>query len=452
MTKCQNSTMIRPQREYTRAKYSMKAHFIKNTLLPWIMWACGAFFYCYVYFLRISPSMMTDELSAHFMIQATLIGNLAAFFYYAYIPMQLPVGIISDRYGVRTLLSGACLICSVGVILFTSASSLNIAYLGRFIIGFGSAFGFISTLKIATEWLPPNRFAIAAGSTTALGMIAAYFADNVLVDLISTFGYQHVLYSSAFIGIGLSVLIFLVVRDKPAYNNNEALTYTRLFIGLKTIVKSRQMWLISIIGLLAYLPASMYLDLWGIKHISQLYHVSQKISAHIVSMTFLGWIVSSPLLGALSDTIKRRKLPLLLCLICAFFIVLIIFYSPHLPIVLLYFLFFALGLCCGVHPLCFALSRENNPNHLSATALAATNTIIMVGGLSQPFVGWLLDLHSHHTVVNNLYSSADYQFAMAVLPIGLGLSGFLCFFLKETHCSLHEEPTNLMNYDAPHTD
>src|ERR1700722_8240175 len=157
----------------------------KLTVLPWLVCGLGALFYCYEYLLRIAPSVMTADLMQAYHINATALGNLVAFYYYAYTPMQLPVGVLMDRYGPRRLLTFACLACALGSYLFAHAFHIEFAQFGRFMVGFGSAFAFVGVLKLATIWLPPRRFAMVSGLTTSLGMIGGMVGDIYLTSLVN---------------------------------------------------------------------------------------------------------------------------------------------------------------------------------------------------------------------------------------------------------------------------
>ncbi len=115
----------------------------------------GALFYCYEFLLRILPGTLQSELSIAFgHISATTFGQLAALYYFAYSPMQLPVGMLIDRFGPRRLLSFACLCCMLGSYLFMTFSSLWIAGIGRLLVGFGSSFAFVGSLTLMMHWLP----------------------------------------------------------------------------------------------------------------------------------------------------------------------------------------------------------------------------------------------------------------------------------------------------------
>lgn len=420
-------------------------HVLKLMIYPWAICTIGMLFYCYNYFLRVSPSVMQHHLMSALHINAYEFGALAAFYYYAYTPMQIPVGMIYDRFGARMVQFFACAIVVFGVGIFISADNYLTACIGRLFIGLGTAFAYIGVLKLASLWLPPNRFATIAGLTTAFGMISAIFSDKVLTQFVQTVGYQNALETALYIGMGLCLLILLFMRSRPkvslshsSKSTTKPMTITQLVSALRVILTNSQIWIIGLIGCLFYLPASVFLDLWGIPFLKTVYQLSAEEAASAVSWIFVGWIISGPSIGALSDKIKRRRSPLLISAVMSTILISIIFYVPHLSLITLDIIFFFLGVFCGAHPLCFALGKENSPNQFSGTAVAVTNTLIMLGGLIfQPVVGKLLDKHAVDVVLQDgvpLYSAHDYIYALSVIPIGLMIAILLTFFLKETYC------------------
>ena len=92
----------------------MKSQSNNINKLGWFICALSAVYYIYEYLLRIAPSVMEPSLRAHFGLSATGFGILSAFYYYAYVPLQVPVGVLLDRYGPRVLITIACGVCVVG--------------------------------------------------------------------------------------------------------------------------------------------------------------------------------------------------------------------------------------------------------------------------------------------------------------------------------------------------
>lgn len=416
---------------------------------PWLIVACGMLFYCYNYFLRVSPSVMQNELTQAFHITSTQFGTLAGLYYLAYTPMQLPAGMIFDKFGARYVLFLACSVALLGLFVFITANNYYSAAGGRFLIGLGTAFAYVGTLKLASLWLPPNRFATVAGLTTAIGMISGAFAQKYLTHVIEKIGYQNALHSALIMGVFLCIVIVMLVKNRSKQNfaNDQEMqavvNFSELVEAIKKIFKSKQMWLIGTIGCLVYLPSSVFLDLWGIPYLKSVYQLDAEQASSLSVYTFYGWIISGPLIGMISDKIKRRCLPLTATGFFAAVLLCIVFYMPGLTINSLSYIFFFIGFCCGAHPLCFALGKENNPISMSGTAVAVTNMLIMAGGaIFQPVVGKLLDLHAQGTLGADglpIYSASDYTFALSVVPIGVALGIFLSLFLKETHCQMPDD-------------
>ena len=69
--------------------------------LAWMIWGLGALFYLFAFYQRVAPAVMTDVLMADFAIGGAALGNLSAFYFYAYVVMQIPTGVMADRWGPR---------------------------------------------------------------------------------------------------------------------------------------------------------------------------------------------------------------------------------------------------------------------------------------------------------------------------------------------------------------
>lgn len=421
------------------------AYSFLTSAYPWLIVFCGMLFYCFNYFLRISPSVMQADLTQAFHITATQFGTLAGFYYLAYTPMQVPAGMIYDKFGARFVLCGAMLVAIAGLALFISASSYQVASAGRLLIGLGCAFSYIGTLKLASIWLPANRFATVAGLTTAVGMISGALSQKYLTHVVEAIGYQQALHTALITGGVLCVALFLLVKNRPKQTGTDAenlmhtpINVSQLISAICLIAVNRQMWLIGIIGCLLYLPSSVFLDLWGIPYLKSVYNLDQDHAVSLSNYTFYGWIISGPIIGWVSDQVNRRVLPLTLTGFFAAALLCIVFYVPNLNPSWFGVIFFMIGFCCGAHPLCFALGKESNPVQISGTAVAVTNMLIMLGGMVfQPVVGKLLDMHASGSLGADglpIYTSSDYTFALSVVPIGVALGIVLSMFLKETYC------------------
>ena len=418
------------------------------TLIGWLICALGAVFYSYEYLLRIAPSVMEPALREHFNLSATGFGLLSSIYYFAYVPMQLPVGVMLDRYGPKRLLTFACLVCVIGTFLFTATSIFWIAATGRFLVGFGSAFAFVGVLKLATIWLPENRLAMVSGMTSALGPIGAMLGDNFLEIFVQKLGWIKTLNSTALFGIVLIVVLWFGIRDKKNQHRQSGTVSTikKGMIDLGIIIRNKQIWVNGMYGCLVYLPTTVFAELWGIPYLKHAHGLSAQAAGLANSLLFLGFIIGAPLMGYISDKLARRKFPMLIGAAGAAIVMMMILYLPGMSEGNIQFLMFLLGLLYSAQAIVFAVGRELSPGEAAGTAMAVTNMIVMLGAMFlQPLVGHLLDysLSAHlgdtattGAVMNNLqklYTVDDYQFALSIIPLGILIAAILTFFLKETH-------------------
>lgn len=418
------------------------------TIIGWLICGLGALFYSYEYLLRIAPSVMEHALREHFNLSATGFGLLSSIYYFAYVPMQLPVGVMLDRYGPRRLLTVACLICVIGTFLFTGTSIFWVAAIGRFLVGFGSAFAFVGVLKLATIWLPENRLGMVSGMTSALGPVGAMLGDNFLEVFVEKLGWIKTLNITALFGIGLIFVLWIGIHDKKGLHRQSGTvpSIKKGMVDLGIIIRNKQIWVNGMFGCLVYLPTTVFAELWGIPYLKHVHGLSAQAAGLANSLLFLGFIIGAPAMGYISDKIARRKFPMLIGAIGAAIVMMMILYLPGLSETNLQALMFILGLLYSAQAIVFAVGRELSPGEAAGTAMAVTNMIVMLGAMFlQPLVGHLLDfsLSTHVSnvaetggVVNNLqklYTVDDYQFALSVIPLGILIAAILTFFLKETH-------------------
>ena len=160
--------------------------------MSWSVWTVAALFYLAAFYLRTSPAVMTTELMRDFGIRASQLGQFSAFYFYAYIVMQIPTGVLVDSFGARRLLIVGSLAAAAGTLLFGMTSSYPLASIGRAIVGASTAVGWVVTLKIATHWFPKSRFAMLSGLGLMMGNIGALFAQVPLRLLVEDFGWRSV--------------------------------------------------------------------------------------------------------------------------------------------------------------------------------------------------------------------------------------------------------------------
>ncbi|AKP72879.1 Regulatory protein UhpC [Piscirickettsia salmonis] len=410
---------------------------IKSTLISWFIIALGAIFYMYEYYLRISPGVMIPELMHYFNVGATSVGTFAGFYFYAYTPMQLIVGPLFDRFRAHQLLTLAVIACALGTILTGIAPTdhITIAYAGRFLQGFGSAFAFVGILKLGATILPHNRLALIAGLVTCLGFVGAMAGQNSLAALVTHFNWQPVLITIGLFGFILAPIFFFFVHNPhstPTDHTSQQMSSKDIFQGFLLTIKQPYLWLVGLAGGALFMPNSVFASLWGIPFLTQTHHLSTAHATFATSLIFLGWAIGSPLQGWLSDRLRTARLQLIFVnILIAATIIYLVIAIPGLNYTLLCILLLAFGIFASAEIAVFPLAIEHMPTQYSGTAIAFVNFLTMLGGLTmQRGIGEILDLEWDGTLSHGIrvYSSTVYSYALYTLPLILLIAAVCVIF------------------------
>lgn len=413
---------------------------------PLLVWLLGTLFYSYEFFQRAVPSDLATDLMKYFSVQAAGLSIIASSYYWAYVAMQLPAGVLVDRYGPKRLLLAAIALVAIGTFWFTTTHSILFATLARILVGLGSAFAFVCSLRLIANWFAPNRFAIYAGGTQFLGYMGAAAAGAPLGYFVLHFGWQQSLMATAIYGFILLGLVWLVVRDHPA-GKTPIISSTKepILSGLKAVIKKPQNWINGIYACTMMGPTSVFAALWGVPYLVNVDNINYELATGAVSMIFFGVAIGSPVFGWISDYFQLRRAPLIFASIGAIIVTTSILYVFGLPIWILYSLCFLFGFFQSAHVLNFAIAHEINRPGVCGAAIGFTNMVTVAGGaIFQPLVGLLLRLEWDGKIVSGVaqYTATNYHWSLLVLPI-IQVIGLLIaiFLLRETHCKPKHERT-----------
>ena len=414
----------------------------KNSLIAYTTWSLAVLFLIYEFFIRVFPTVMVRNLMESFSVTAGRLGILSAFFFYAYAPMQIPVGLLMDRFGARKLLTFAALVCGIGSFFFGMAESLPAAKSGRFLMGIGSAFAFVGMVYVCSHLFPPKKRALLIGIGNSIGMLGAVGATGPLSYSVDFFGWRSTVNAFGFIGIALAIILFFFMRKESKRDKAPTKETSISFLkNLKIVCLNYRTWLNGIIALLTYMTTAAFASLWGVPFLMESYGFSKELAGFIVSMIFVGWIIGGPIIGVISDKFNKRKPFLFSCIILTALTLLPVLYIPHLPIWLLFALLLLVGFFQSGELLNFSLAIELNPMESKGTSIAFTNFLVAFGtSMIQPLIGVFLDLGWDGLVQEGIpiYSVHNYHLAMLSFPIALLLAFILLFFLKERQ-KVHKE-------------
>ena len=409
-----------------------------STSLGILIVTLAATFYCYEYLLRVSPSVMNAELMQHYQINDFQLGSLTAYYYYIYAPMQLPVGLLVDRYGPKRLMIGACLSCAIGAYLFVCSDILLIAKVGRFLVGLGSSFAFVGVLKLATMFLPRNHFAIVSGTTMALGQLGAMLGDVLLTSMIKYDGWQQASIHAAIFGLLLTFALAVsfhfsnkqisveqgVARDAPSTKD--------VINSFCELTKNCDLWKTSAIGCLLWVPIVVFAEYLGIDFLKEAYNLNSGQAAIANSMVFIGMASGGPLVTTLSNKCQSRLLPIKIGSLISGICMSLVLYYTNMPTTMLYACLYLTGLSTSTQVIVFPMAEELSSKQSAGTAMAITNMMVMVSGIIfQPLTGYLLNLTNDASM--SQHTTGDFQFAFAYIPVAIFMTIVVTLFTKETY-------------------
>lgn len=409
-----------------------------STFKAWLAWFTASIFYLYEMVLRVSPSVMTHELTQDFQVSSTSLGVLVSFYYFAYVILQVPCGLIVDKFGTRKIVTLSAIICVLGTYMFAESQTLWVAQIGRFMIGAGSACAFISCLKVSAEWFRPHQFALVAGLSNMMGTLGSTFAGRPLATLVQTYGWRPTTLMLATAGIFVILMSWFCIQDSPnSLIKQKKDTSPKLWPSLQTVITNRQIWLAAVVGGFMYLPISAFSELWGIPFLMNTYQINCELASTANVMLFLGMAVGGPVAAWLAKICQNYVKVMRLSALSTAVLFAAIACAQWLPLNLMFVLLFLAGVTIGGQVLCFTCAKNNTTHEISGTTVAFTNAIVMMSGvIFQPLLGLILDMAWDGKITEaglRIYTESNYQVAILAVPICLFASWVILSWLNDSY-------------------
>lgn len=399
--------------------------------------------YVLSFFQRFAPAGIAQDLAASFNTTASSLGVLAATYFYVYTVMQIPTGILVDTLGPRRILLIGGIVGGLGSLLFGMAPSLEIALLGRTLIGLGVSVVFISMLKIIALYFAEERFATLVGVSMLVGNCGSVLAGAPLSWLAQTTGWRGVFVGVAGVSLLLGIACWLLVGDRPAsvVGSPAKKTHfdrTAILSGLLAVLKNRATWPAVLVNFGISGSFFAFAGLWATPFLTQAHGMSRTVATTHVSFYFAGFAFGCVLIGMLSDRLGKRK-PVLIVSSHLFVLIWLVWLSgARMPVSVSYLLFVLMGLSTASFTLTWACAKEVNPPLLSGMSTSVTNMGgFLAGALLQPLVGWAMDKHWQGGLSDSgarLYTPEDFHVGLLLLAASAGIGALATWRIRETGC------------------
>lgn len=418
-----------------------------SSLRSWIVCISAALFFFYEFIQMNMFNALGPQLMQAFSLNADQLAKLSSYYFYANLFFLFPAGLILDRFSTRKIILTAMVICVGGTFLFAISKDIHLAELFRFLTGIGSAFCFLSCIRLASRWFPAKKMALISGLIVTMAMLGGSVAQT-MTKLAELVGWRHALIFDAALGAVIIMIIFMLVRDYPEnkehmhQSNREQMQAIGFFTNIRQSYFRLQNWLCGIYTSLMDMPICVLGAFMGQVYLEQVHHLTPTDASLVTSMIFIGTVIGSPLAGLISDRMGYRKLPMILGACITLVIVSLIIYLPLQNLFSLLVLFFALGFFTSTQIISYPLVTESNNRLFTASAVSVVSFSAISGfPITQQLFGYLLDKHWNKLIVNNeaVYSAANFHSALIILPIGFAIALIAALLMKETYCKPLDE-------------
>ncbi|MFC6716519.1 MFS transporter [Natrialbaceae archaeon GCM10025810] len=392
----------------------------------WVLWGALGVLYVLVNLNRLSTAVLSEDLMASFGTTATQLGTLHAVFFWVYAVMQIPTGVLADRFGPRRTATAGGLTMNVGAVLFAYSSSYAGALVGRGLVGLGASVIFVCILRFCASWFRADEFGFTSGLTFAVSGLGGVLATTPLAVAAEGLGWQRTIGALGAFGLVATVAVYAFVRDSPERAGFEPLegvpedspvTVADLRGYLGTILRDRLTW---VVGLMLFCTTGTNLTLfglWGVPYVAQTYDVSVTHASTYTLLGSIGVMIGPPALGRLSDRLGQRTLPMVVggvCYVLALGTV-AVFGDPPLPVVGV--VFFVAGVLIGAFVLSYAVVQERHPTDASGISTGTINGAAFFGAAFLPtLMGRAIDRYWTGEVVGGVrvYEPMGYRLAFAI--------------------------------------
>jgi MFS family permease len=383
----------------------------------WVIWLVSLSVYVLAVFHRSSLGVAGLLAQDRFDISATQLSFFTVLQLVVYAGLQIPIGVLLDRFGSRILLLGGLALMTVGQLTFAFATSFPVAVAARAVIGAGDATIFVSVIRLVTLWFLVRQAPLITQLTGQVGQVGAIVAAAPLSIALRHLGWTHTFAVASALGVPLMVLVALAVKDSP-YRREEVARVKMRALGrtLRLVWGNPGTRLGMWSHFTSQFSATVFTLLWGFPFLVRGEGLSSGTASALL-MVMTGWVIVSGLvLGTLVSRFPYYRSWLVLGIVAGMALgwAAVLLRSTPAPLWMLVVLVCLMATGGPASMVGFDLARTFIPKEASGRA----NGFVNVGGFSaslvtMALVGVLLDWHSGGGGATS-YDLGDFRVAMSV--------------------------------------
>lgn len=399
-----------------------------------LIWAASLTFVLFQFFVQLSTGEIVGGLMNDFHLSAAGAGFLASAYYYMYVTLQTPAGILMDRYGPRLLLSVGAAVVSVGCFMFALAHWFVIAFIGRMIMGLGAAFAFVGVMYIADRWFPKERFSLLAGLTEMGGMLGTLIGVMWIASVVESVGWRQCMIVAAWVVGALAILMALIVRNTPA--NRRPLkakrAKRRILPGLRVLMRIRVAWYNGLYCGLMFTVLTVFAALWCVPFLQVSHHYSLVRATFYTSLIYVGVGIFGPLIGILDNYLHHRRLLMMGSGVACCLLTTTVILWIAIPGWCLAVCMFLIGSTCASYVLTFTVANEIAVLRIRSASIGFVNTwCVGTAPIFQPLIGAVLVMLAKRDHAFDIahYTTQEYQMALMLIPLCLVIAAWMGLYI-----------------------
>ncbi|MFK7825333.1 MAG: nitrate/nitrite transporter [Oligoflexales bacterium] len=409
----------------------VKEEMLRNPA-SWVAWSIMSFYSVLQLLLQGSVGVIAEGIKDSFNTDATGVSLLSSSFFISYILMQIPAGMIYDRFGIRRVAIIANSILVLGCLGLAFSPNLETAILSRVVIGFGASFGFVGLMFGIKMWFPLRQFAAIAAIAECLCMVGVATSNNILSIITLRFGWRVALGFCALLAIGQLLVMVMHLEDIDQKGKSSVRTANRVLGDLQEVLRRREVWLAGMYSAGVFTIVSVFVALWSIPFLSSAYKLDIVKATSISSTIYIGIAICSLVIGWLA---KKFSVASIMSLGSGLsFTFSIFFLYLNLSISSLYLLAFLMGFCSAAYQLSFTLIAKSIPNRIGGAAIGATNMIMMLAApILQTLIGIMISSDEGTGVLDGfeVYLDSSYRFGLGIIPASIFIAFATTFYMSD---------------------
>jgi MFS family permease len=354
-----------------------------------LVWSAGVFAYLVAVLQRSSFGVAGLDAAARFHTAPAVLSTFVVLQLLVYASLQVPVGLLLDRFGARQLIVAGALTMAAGQLLLALATGLPAAFLARALVGAGDALTFISVLRVLSAWFPPRRVPVMTQVTALIGQFGQVLSAIPLVLLLHGPGWAAGFGSAAGLGVLATVLVLLVIRNRPGGTAPVAAPgVTGMWFGMWQSLRSAWLTPGTRLGFWSHMgtqfSGTVFALLWGVPFLVAGQGLSPAAASLLLTLFVVAGLVAGPVIGEFTarHPLRRSWLVLTVIGITASVWTAVLVVPPPVPHWLLVLLVMVLALGGPGSIIGFDYARTFNPGCRQGTAVGIVN----VGGFSASVV------------------------------------------------------------------